>query len=170
MEQRPINPAADPLIPIVVTAGEESATRRWQVRLASNGMRVHRPGHVFAPRELPAIAVRIDVRDVWMTWALPHPSDPAHTEIARRLYEASNGWALRPNAPERTPQRAAVWDSWLLEAREAGFHLPGYPGDVRWLTFTEPVVDWRTVADTAAMVITEESRKRFGAESESAAG
>lgn len=63
MEERPINPAAKSA-DSVVAAGDESATRRWQVRMASTGMRMYRPRTSFICEELPLIAVHLEVREV----------------------------------------------------------------------------------------------------------
>ena len=155
------SPSGEALIPIVVTSADEAATRRWQVLLASNGMRIYRPGNEFLHSELPAIAVRVEAADVWMSWTVPDLDTPVINKLVDEIQALSTGWADRPNAPERTAERYAMWKRWEVAMLAAGFALPGFPGDVRWISFTEAGPDWRTVADTAAAVIREESWQRF---------
>lgn len=151
-----------PLIPIVVTAPTPQLCRRWQVLLASTGMRVYRPGESYAMHELPAIAVHIEPHDVWMSWALPDDPRPEVLEMAIKCRATAEAWRARREAPEWNSERIAAWDRWFGTLRDMGFHVPGGPGDVGWLEFSErdSTIDWRDVAESAAIWVEHESRLR----------
>jgi hypothetical protein len=73
-----------------------------------------------------------------MSCALPDIPEPSPGGDGAKLHEASDGWASRPNAPEQSPERTAMAATWHAAMKESGSFLPGYRGDVRWLTFPEP--------------------------------
>ncbi|WP_100492730.1 hypothetical protein [Mycobacteroides abscessus] len=143
---------------VVVTADTPAATRRWQVRLASTGrVRVHRRGDDVDV----AIAVHITSHDAWLSWAVPCDRTQLRRELRRRR-ELSDAW-LRKNADDERGCRIhrQARDA-VYAACEAGWGIPGKPGDLTWIEFndrSEPV-DWRDMADIIPAAL-EEKLKKF---------
>lgn len=149
-----------PLAPlIVVTADTPEATRRWQVRLASTGrVRVHRRGETGDA----AIAVHVSSHDVWMSWAIPCNRTQVRKELRRRR-EWSDAWLRRHADDERGCRIHRQARDAVHAACEAGWGIPGSPGDLTWLEFeqrSEPV-DWRDVADIIPTVMAEKIRSQI---------
>ncbi|MBE5469557.1 hypothetical protein [Mycobacteroides abscessus] len=152
-----------PLAPlIVVTADTPEATRRWQVRLASTGrVRVHRPGD---PGDA-AIAVHMSSHDVWMSWAIPCNRTQVRKELRRRR-QWSDAWLRRHADDERGCRIHRQARDAVTAACEAGWGIPGSPGDLTWLEFeqrSEPV-DWRDMADIIPTVMAEKIRSQIAEE------
>lgn len=151
-----------PLPPlVVVTADTPAATRRWQVRLASTGrVRVHRRGDDGDV----AIAVHITSHDAWMSWAVPCDRTQVRRELNRRR-ELSDAWLRRHADDERGCRIHRQARDAVYAACEAGWGIPGSPGDLTWFEFndrSEPV-DWRDMADAIPAVL-DEKLKKFVAE------
>lgn len=150
--------SAAPLPPlVVVTADTPEATRRWQVRLASTGrVRVHRRG---GDGDV-AIAVHVTDHDAWMSWAVPCDRTQVRRELNRRR-ELSDAWLRKHADDERGCRIHRQARDAVYAACEAGWGIPGSPGDLTWLEIkdrSEPM-DWRDMADIIPAVINEKLKK-----------
>lgn len=139
---------------IVVTADTPEATRRWRVRLASTGLRVHRPGETADATDLPAIAVHVTSHDAWASWTTPCNRTQVRKELRRRR-EWSDAWLRRHADDERACRVHRQARDAVHAACEAGWGIPGEPGDLTWVEFTErgEQVDWRDMADAIPVAI-----------------
>jgi len=133
---------------VVVTAATPERTRRWHVLVASTGLRVHRRGDDIDAADLPIIAVYIDDHDAWLSWA--EPCD--RTDVRRRLRLArrrSEQWLSSTGRQADDVAKHRAWDAALTTLCDAGFGVPGSPGDAGWVEIRDrdELVDWRMMAD-----------------------
>ncbi|TXI59720.1 hypothetical protein [Mycolicibacterium mageritense] len=122
---------------VVVTASTPESTKRWRTMLASEGVRVHRPGESVDPADVPAIAVHIDSHLALLHRAVPDDRTRMRKELRRRI-PFSDAW-LRKHADdaEGCMKHRACRDA-AINACEAGWGIPGEPADLSWVEDQDP--------------------------------
>ena len=125
------------LPPLIVTASSPSQTRRWQVLLASTGMRVARPAEVLSGDELPALHAHIESHDAWLTWVRPAEGIAALEVALKRWWWSADAQLSASLAGTRATAAIlaclpvlGVLLGQLIGARPVRFLFSGGPGGV----------------------------------------
>lgn len=140
-----------PLVPLIVTASSPSQTRRWQVLMASTGMRVRRPDDELQNHELPAIHVHVEDAEVWLTWVRPSEDLTTLRDSLKRWWWEAQDWVERTGNTPHSVARFELHQRLLAGLYDRGFEPIGRTGNVHWLEFQDK--DWRTIADVVALVV-----------------
>lgn len=146
-----IEPNPHPLIPAVVTAADEAQTRRWQVLLASTGIRVCRPDEELEGHELPAIHIHIEDAEAWLTWVRPASDLNTLRNSLKQWWWETQDWVERNGNQPHDVARFELHQRLLAGLYHRGFEPTGRSGNLHWLEFQER--DWRTTADVIALIV-----------------
>jgi hypothetical protein len=145
---------------VIVTADTPAATRRWRETMRSTCLRVYQPGTKVSEDDLPAVAVHIFDQDIYLSWTVPCFRSQVRKELKRR-HEWSEAWLRKNAADEKGCRIHRQARDAVHAACEAGWGIPGTPGDVTWIECTERDVPMSPefVTDVVPYAIAQKMRK-----------